>query len=265
MKHFFTIILAIACATVLFLGNRHWNERTTVAMDDSPTRDDVTTGTTGITESEVIGNQHLDLAELTKNWPEKARERFNTTLKENKPFKVLFVGSSALGTETEGLSDLISTPIIEAYGEKSLELEIHTYDMTSKEFILGDKQQEIVSKNADFILLEPFTLKDNGEVTIEDSLSNLTELITSLSSENPNLTIMLMPPNPLHKATFYPVQVAELKEYAVDNQIPYLDHWSAWPDLESDEMLNYLTPESTPNAEGYKLWSAFILKFLINQ
>jgi hypothetical protein len=62
---------------------------------------------------------------------------------------------------------------------------------------------------------------------------------------------MLMPLHPLYKAKLYPIQVAELKEYAEINQIPYLDHWSAWPVLESEDMLNFLTPDkSAPNEEG---------------
>ena len=50
----------------------------------------------------------------------------------------------------------------------------------------------------------------------------------------------IQPPHPLYQATYYPVQVEALAQYAEDNDIPYLNHWEAWPDQDSKEIKDYL-------------------------
>jgi hypothetical protein len=96
------------------------------------------------------------------------------------------------------------------------------------EFVENNKKQEVSTKKADLILFEPFLLNDNdGMVKIQDSLTHLSKIMKDVEKVNPDTTFLLQPSYPLYGATLYPKQVAELKKYAKENNITYLDHWKA--------------------------------------
>ncbi|OIK10591.1 hypothetical protein BIV60_20435 [Bacillus sp. MUM 116] len=106
---------------------------------------------------------------------------------------------------------------------------------------------------------------DNGVVPIDETLNNVTKLMEQVKKENPDSTFVPQPSYPLYQAHFYPNQVAGLKKYAEKNDIPFLDHWSAWPDYHKKDLNNYLLPdESGPNKKGIHVWSGYLLHYLIN-
>ena len=49
--------------------------------------------------------------------------------------------------------------------------------LTSLAFVSEDKVTEVIEEQPDLVLFEPFTLKDNGLVTIDDSLENASSTI----------------------------------------------------------------------------------------
>jgi hypothetical protein len=106
---------------------------------------------------------------------------------------------------------------------------------------------------------------NNGEVFINDTLKNTTKVIDDIQTKKPKTSFILQPAYPLYQAKIYPRQVAELKKYAQEKQLPYLDHWSAWPDSNTAELKDYLQPDlSAPNEKGNHVWSNYILQFLTN-
>ena len=48
-----------------------------------------------------------------------------------------------------------------------------SYDLTSIAYINEEKITEVMEEQPDLILFEPFTLKDNGKVGIDDSLDRI--------------------------------------------------------------------------------------------
>lgn len=69
--------------------------------------------------------------------------------------------------------------------------------------------------------------------------------------------------HPIYGATYYPRDVEKLKKYAEEKEIPYLDHWKAWP---SEELLkNYLVDtQDTPNKKGHTLWARYLEDYFIS-
>ncbi|CAH2716761.1 hypothetical protein BACCIP111895_03949 [Neobacillus rhizosphaerae] len=267
MKKLLTLLLGVAFIIVLYLGQSHWNQQLGASAKNKPhtTSSQTSTATLDKQNDDERGNEK-QLLDYTSHWPAASVDRFKQTLKEKKPFTILFVGSPAIGSESDGTFPLVKEKLIETFGEKNIQVALKTYNSTSTQFIKGNKQEEIAAEHADLIVLEPFILLNNGLVLINDTLQHTTKIIDDIKASNPKTAFILQPSYPLYQAKIYPKQVLEFKNYAKKNQISYLDHWTAWPDSNKDSLKDYLLPDqSAPNEKGAQLWSEYILQFLISK
>lgn len=261
MKVFFTTLLAVGCMGVLLWGNIHWTKKTTVAGNNG-----VSPAVVVAEQPETIANPSDSLLALTDNWPKQAADSFKKALDENRTYKILLVGSEALGDEQSGWAASTKEQLITAYGEEYMEVEIQTFNLTSLGFIDEEGTAQVSGSQADMVLFEPFTLMDNGEVTIENSLDNIQQVIDGALEAKSDTMFVLMPPHPIYNAVYYPKQVEALKNYAEENEIPYLDHWQAWPDYQTEEIQDYITSDnSQPSEQGHEVWSKYVSDYLISK
>jgi hypothetical protein len=258
MKVFITVVYAIACIVIIGFSHYYWTDKTTIRQAAGQINDEST-------QADMTQDSVDQLLLLTKNWPEQSVERFKQTLSENKPFKIIIAGSPALGAES-GWAAKTKSSLIEAFGSENISVEIKEYDMTSDDFIAEEKDQELAGLNGDMILFEPFILKNNGKVAIGDTISQLNTIIETVKQSSPQTVFLLQPSYPVYKAKIYPNQVDKLKAYAEENNIPFLDHWQAWPNPDSEEIKSYLSEDqSNPNEKGHEVWGNFISDYLISQ
>ena len=258
MKSFFTVIYALACVIFLAFGLYQWTTNTTVHIEAS--------NQTTIEEPVDPKLAKIEqLLPLTKNWPQQSVERFKQALETDTTFNIVIVGSTALGGES-GWAVQTKTKLLESYGTEHMNVEILEYDLTTADFI-DDKLVELAALKGDLVLLEPFILNDNaGLIKIDDTLTNLTLIIDTVKQANSETVFLLQPAHPIFQAKRYPVQISELKQYATKNNIPFLDHWSSWPDSNTEEIKEYLVKDqSQPNEMGHQLWSEFITNQLISK
>jgi hypothetical protein len=267
MAKILTAILSITFIVVLFLGQSHWKVQTGAAVNTKPTSSPNQTSTPkDDKQSDAEDRIEEQLLSFTSNWPTTSIDRFRQTLKENKPFKILFVGSPSIGSESDGTFPLIKENLIETFGEKNIEVTIKTFNLTSTQFIQGNNQEEIAAEQADLIVMEPFILQNNGIVLIEDTKQDTTKIIADIKETNPKTAFILQPSYPLYQATIYPRQVDALKTYAEENEISYLDHWTSWPDAKTESFKEYLSPDqSGPSEKGNQVWSEYIVNYLISK
>jgi hypothetical protein len=252
MKYILTAFWAIVCIIVLFYGHSYWSKKTEVKAGT-----DTSTEVKTQVETYEDETKYLNMA---KNWPESSKLEFQKTLKDKKPFKILFVGSTALGTNEKGWAQDAAAKIVEAYGNEKIAVSLLTYDVTTKDFVNGDRQEEIIDQKANLIVFEPFLLNDNGAlISIQNSLKNLSIITSDVEKANPNTTFILQPSYPIHGAKTYPIQVDGLKKYASENSIFFLDHWSSWPENE------LLTDQNGPNEKGNEIWETFVLDYFISK
>ncbi|QCJ44772.1 SGNH/GDSL hydrolase family protein [Bacillus sp. S3] len=264
MKNFLTIFLGLACAAVLFLGHSHWNERIKAAPEKTSSQTDKQQS--GSTQTVQNDASDEDVLAYTTNWPVSAVDRFKQTLTEKKPFKVLFVGSPAIGSDTSGTFPTVKEKLLETYGEKNIHVNLKTFKSTSTQFVNSNKQDEIAAEEADLIVFEPFILQNNGLVLIDETLRDLTTIMDDVKEKKPETTFIIQPSYPLYKAKIYPNQVAELKKFAEQHEIAYLDHWSAWPDTNADGLKEYLQPDQgAPSDKGNQVWSDYMIQFFISK
>ncbi|MBD3108748.1 hypothetical protein IEO70_10250 [Bacillus sp. AGMB 02131] len=261
MKVFLTSFLALICFAVLIFGNVSWNEKIEDASADNITKP----RTADLSSSGQVEKQTSDLVKFISNWPEESAEVFKERLKDDKPFKIVLAGSSEIENDTFSLEKALQENIMETYGN-AIELSSITFDVTSTEFLEEGHEQEIADLNADMIIFESLTLKDNGEVIIEDSHENISTIMQATEAANPNISFIVQPPPPLFEANFYPRQVEELKKYAEQSGIVYLDYWNSFPEEGTAERASYFTKSrDSLNAEGYALWTDYLLNYLISQ
>ncbi|MBT2730147.1 hypothetical protein J7E63_25150 [Bacillus sp. ISL-75] len=259
MQKFLTALLAVGFLITLYLGQSHWNQERQASAKNKPIKQSSTT------KIDDQNSEEQKLLEFTSNWPTNAVEQFRQSLQADKPFTILFAGSPALGSETDGSFPLIKEQLLKTFGEQHIKVELKTFNSTSTQLLYYKKQTEIADVNADLIILEPFILMNNGEVLIKDTLENTSKIIDDIKKNKPETAFILQPSFPLYQAEIYPHQVEELKKYAQEKQLTYLDHWSSWPDPNTAEMKDYLLPDmSAPSEQGNHVWSEYILKFLTN-
>ncbi|MDQ0413823.1 SGNH/GDSL hydrolase family protein [Mesobacillus stamsii] len=261
MKQWSIVILAIACAAVLWLGNQQWKEKVLVKSDPATGATRATVSTAGTTEQ--LPDHEQDLSAYTRNWPEAAQTLFKRTVAEERSFKILLAGSKALGENDTGWANLLATELDQTYGD-AVDVSVKSYDSTSLEFIQANKQAELAAEQADLVLLEPFILMNNGEVDNDQAAEHYSLIIAAIHTAKPDAVVLLQPANPLSNARFYPLQVEALKAYADANGLDYLDHWQAWPESEA-ERLQLLAggDPSFPNEAGHKLWADYLIDYFI--
>ena len=272
MKSFLVTILAISCAAFLFIGNMYWKERTSFSASEETEAVNSTDSTNEEqseeknegTAKEPVAEENADIETLISNWPDEAQQKFLTLIEDGEPYKLALVGSPALGVEEDGWGPQLEEKLKTAFGD-NVEIKLFQYDMTSIDFINGDESDEVLSYQPDLVLLEPFSLVDNsnnvGTVQNHDSILMFQN---RLYEENEESVLLIQPPHPLSGAVNYPQQIESLKEFAAEEGITYIDHWSEWPD--DDEVEDYLIEsQDTPNDKGYEIWADYLTDYFISE
>ncbi|MGM0853966.1 MAG: SGNH/GDSL hydrolase family protein [Bacillota bacterium] len=262
MKTFSLFLLGMICAGVLVYGNMYWQERTSVSNAEKTTT--VTEPQAGHQEAEGEGEKDYD--SLIGNWPKEAQVAFKETVATGSPYKLAIVGSLALGADENGWSEQVRTELIDTYGN-TVEVKIFQYDTTSLTFVNGENVEEVLGYEPQLVLFEPFALNDNsngvGAVNNQESIQIFER---KLKEQNEEAVLVLQPTHPIAGATYYPMQIEELKEFAEENGIPYVDHWKTWP-IDDEEALGELLVDSQemPSEEGHVLWGEYLKDYFIGE
>jgi hypothetical protein len=206
------------------------------------------------TESKTVEKQ---TTEHFKNAPAGIADLYEQKKAAGDSLKFTLVGSSLTSTEEGSWAQLFTAKMNETYG-KDINVETTSFgNLNSLEFTNQQVYTDFVQKKADVILIEPVLMNDNNGISIDDTLYVLGQLIAKIKETNPDAVILLQPSNPIYQPQKYAVQVSSLEAYAKEKGIPYLNHWEAWPSVESEVINQYVT-NLVPNKEGHKVWAEYI-------
>lgn len=264
MKAAILSILSIVLVVVLIIGNIHWNIR-----EDSPLSPIHDTPVSQEKSSNPESYFSLDYyMGFAKSWPEQAQQVLEAKLSDKKVFHILLVGSDAIGDEKLGLL----TPLKEALASKYdqyVTIERIVYDGTTSDYVSDEAYEALIDKKPDMVIFEPFLLHDNNVVNISTTLTNINKVIKKTKESLPDVTFVLMPAHPLYDASLYPMQVSDLEKYAEAEEIPYWNHWEAWPDRKDEKVQDYYKEldgdKSIANEQGFEVWSKYLADKLISQ
>ncbi|MCA1060872.1 SGNH/GDSL hydrolase family protein [Rossellomorea aquimaris] len=265
MKKALIILLLILCGGVIVYGNSHWNSMTAgsistensskQAKEDSPAKEEKTS---------TIDSDEQKYLSFTGNWPEEAQSLYEEKLKAGEAFHILLMGSTEMDSIDEGWNDIVQDSLQEIYGD-TISVESMSFETSTLEFIQEEKYEEVGDLKPNLIIFEPFVFKDNGNVLIEDTLQSIGTIMDEVKKLSPGVSFVLTPPQPIYQPANYASQVEAIQEYAQDSDIPYIDHWSNWPDVEDEEIKTYLDSVSSPNEKGHKAWAKGITEFLVKK
>ncbi|OCA84615.1 SGNH/GDSL hydrolase family protein [Bacillus sp. FJAT-27986] len=249
MKYITTLLLPLFTIVVLVFGQTSWNNQIeeTVAMESKKKQ----------TGEKKEMNTEKSTGSLYKNVKnQELKSALEKGISKHEKANVLIAGSKALGDQDDGLGETISQELQEEF-EEGIAVSHIEFNGTSTELIETGLISDYQDANPDVLILEAFTLADNGVVEVEENHENIATIIQELKSINENLFAILMPPHPIPNAIIYPTQVDALKEYAAENNITYIDHWTEWPDYMNEaELMEYLKEDkSAPNEQGIQIWS----------
>lgn len=254
MNKVLVLVTLIVCGVAIIFGNLHWNEK--ISAQSEANEEQVE-----LVEDVEKKQESADVIPYASNLPEGIQEEIRKALDSKEPVKIVIFGTS----EIEGTwIDLFKKELIMAYGEGVFDITaISTGSDSTRDIVNKESYVGINELNPDILLFEAPMLKDNGNVGITNTLTNLEEIFKSWQAANEDLVLMIQPSQPLYNATFYPSEVRQLQDYTEKKHIIFLNHWENWPDLDNVEMKNYLTNDSEVNDSGFAVWADFLVEYFV--
>ncbi|KJE29044.1 GDSL-like Lipase/Acylhydrolase family protein [Geobacillus kaustophilus] len=261
MRNFILILfVAAACLAFMITGHLYWERKIDATVQAARMKIDASAN------QEEAPSRAEEILARAKQLPAAAQAAIKRAVEENRPIRFVIAGSEST-PETGGWPELLKRALDDAYGKGAFHITVHEYDgLTTADADEKRIAADWAKDKPDLVLLEPFLLNDNGVVTIDDSLAHIKSIISQLTSAAPDAAVILQPPNPIYSATYYPRQVERLEAFAKENGYPYINHWPAWPDANSEELNRCVDPQTDlPTAEGAKLWADALAKHFIAQ
>ncbi|MFD1780023.1 SGNH/GDSL hydrolase family protein [Fredinandcohnia salidurans] len=265
MKKILVFIVIVLSVAIVVTGKLHWNDKIQATAKTAQVKKAEKVEVKTAAE-EGQENRAKEVTAYSKNLPKEIQTKLISAVESGKPLNLVIAGSSATPEDPTGWPTLLKNELELTYGESVFNVAIKEIaDKSSTEFVQEELYQEIINLSPDVLLLEPFILHDNGElIKMADRLANLTTIIEAIKKELPEVIVLLQPAYPIHNAKHYPIEVNELKSYAEESNIIYLNHWEAWPDYQSDEITEYLI-DGEPNEDGHKLWADYLSNYFISK
>ncbi|GGA20578.1 SGNH/GDSL hydrolase family protein [Psychrobacillus lasiicapitis] len=259
------IVISAICIILLISSYLTWKSRIDYVKGDIKT---IHSTQTELTEKkdvilpkkeESIVLSRTFVEDSIKNADEKVQELLLNRLDAGVKVQLLIVGSSSMEEGAPGYATILTNALTDTYGD-FVETTVLPFNGTSKQFIEG--MAEIAwEKGFDLVLMEPFTLNNNGVVVIEDEHRHIQAFEQKVLEEVPDAVVILQPSHPIFQANFYLVQIDSLEKFATRRGYPYINHWSAWPATNDPALKDLLTEDNSPNSEGAKAWALSLIHY----
>lgn len=278
MRKAIFIIICMVCIAAVISGKVYWNHKisTTAAdarqqMHDEPNQVKSNTAkASGKSKKESANAKTKEGAapnvdQLTADLPKKVADPIDQAVQDGNALHLLIVTAH----DDPGWIAPLQVQLDKEYGKGVFDVTAESYgDKTTSDFLKNDSYQDLfdIPSGTDMILLESMISNDQGELSTEDTLLGTTRLRVAIQKKFPDMTFILQPPNPVYQRSYYADHVDGLRQYAKKEDILYINHWEAWPDPESQDIMDDLQKDArTPNKKGYQLWGQYLGDFFTSQ
>lgn len=260
MKKLLVIVTLALCGAAIILGNLHWNNKISAQGERVTNVNEEVAEQQEETVQEEVEKVTIDVTAYASHLPSALQEKIKNAVSSGTPVQLVIYGTS----EVEGTwSEQFKSELVNSYGKNIFEVTVlSTREKTTRDIVKDKSYLEINELKPDAVLFEAPMLEDNGSVGIANTLNNIQTIIDVWQKENPDLVLMVQPPNPLYDATYYPSEVSQLKDYAEKYDMNYVNHWETWPELDDKNMLEYLD-QSKANEKGHKLWADHLINYFV--
>lgn len=199
----------------------------------------------------------IDVETLTAEMDPQVQQLFINRMEQGETVQMLVLGSESMEAGAPGYGELLKSAIETSY-DGFAEVELMSFEGTSEEFLMSRPQ---LTGGYDVVLMEPFTLKNNGRVEIELEQQHIENVFGRILTRVDDAVLVLHPPQPIYGAQFYRTQVTALEEFAAMRNYAYIDHWEQWPSTEDLTLKDYLTEDSDPNNTGAETWADALIAY----
>ncbi|MFJ5768853.1 SGNH/GDSL hydrolase family protein [Psychrobacillus sp. NPDC093180] len=260
------LVISVTCIAVLISSYASWKSRINNVKTDKEIIHYTQTGPVG--KEDIVAPKKKEAIQLSRttveealiNADEQIQNLVLNRLDAEEKVQLLIVGSNAMESGAPGYATLLANALKDTY-DNFIETTIAPFDGTSKQFIDKNMAEIDWEKEYDLILLEPFTLNNNGIVKIEDEQKHIKAFKEKAIEEVSDAVIVLQPSYPIYHANFYLVQIRALENFSATNAYPYINHWNAWPDTTDSSLKSLLTEDQSPNSEGAKVWASPLINY----
>ena len=253
------LLSILLCGIILIFSYASWKEK--LASAGKPAEQASASAAVEETEEEVEAvseeTSAIDLEELTASMDPQVQEVFFNRKEQGEKVQLLIIGSDAMNDGEPGYAKLLADALESSYAG-FVETETMPFDGTSEEFLMGGPE---LSAGYDVVLMEPFTLKNNGRVEIETEHLHIQNVFGEILSAESDAELVLHPPQPIYGAQFYQTQVNALEQFAEMRDYAYINHWDGWPSTEDVALKDYLTEDSNPNNTGAATWANALIAY----
>jgi len=261
------IILSVVCVGILWFSASTWQEKIRNAGGNTTQKAEVTQKPFVENERPVKKTSPVqkmsvdDIQKIGASLDDKTFEVVISRAEAGEPVQMLIVGSEAIAASAERFTTAIS----DKYGDL-IGVDVATFDMTSDRFVSEELEDGGIEwdKGYDIVLYEPFTLHNNGKVVIENEHRHLLAVKTLAESYVEDVSLLVTPPQPIYRAGYYLTQLRALEKFTAARGIPYINHWSNWPDTGSEELLTYIDEARMPTESGITAWSDALIAYFVS-
>lgn len=269
-KGLITGLVVIACVVMLAISYLSWNERVEEAAAEPANRPIKQEQPEGENEEEAKSEENTDAADkppapsgddlsnLTANLPESTVEMLMARMDAGEPVQLLAIGSSSFEAPANQLAEALN----DSY-RGWIETDVQAFSGTSESFMKDGIGEIDWDKGFDLVVYEPFTLNNNGLVVIEDEHEDALEVRGRVLKEVEDASFFITPPQPIHEPNYYMTQINALHNFVESRDIPFIDHWDQWPDVSSDDMLEYVNDQYEPTDKGIDAWAESLKAYFI--
>lgn len=270
-KRIATLLVIVICGVVLLFSYMNWKDKlSNMGNGTLPAGlSEIASADAALSEADEVESTTSEepsltleaIMQLTANMPESVAELVRSRFETGDSVRLLIAGSQAIAQGGEGGAAGLTAGFLDEMYAGFIETDIIALPGTSKDFL--DTMEETVdwANGYDLLLLEPFTLNNNGKVIIEDEHRHITAVLEQLLAYIDDAELIVMPSQPIYRPNFYGTQIRALEKFAESRAIPYIDHWEEWPDTDSENIYDYLEEDSAPNDMGATAWASAMQQF----
>ncbi|MDK3010419.1 EPSX protein [Bacillus cereus] len=271
-KAVLVLVIFVLFVASIVSGKLYWNKKianaTGQTSEVTKTKDEVKDS--GVKKEEKKEEKKQDTKSsfneaYAKNLPDAVKEKLKKAAEDKKAVNLVIVGDEASSAEKGAWAAKLTANLETAYGKGLWNVTVKEYKGESTEELIKNKRdKEIAKENPDVILFEPPFITDNGKTGNGNSVANTQKFVQALSTSAKGATIMIQPSNPVYGAKNYPKSIEALKQFAMQNNYTYIDHWGAWPDASTKGILPYLQEEfGFPSAKGHDVWAKYVTDYFV--
>lgn len=261
MKKISIVLSILLCGIILIFSYTTWKEK--IASAGKPAEPAIASAPAEELkkEADVVSEEKpaIDLQALTAGMDSQVQEIFLNRKEQGENVQLLVLGSEAMDKGAPGYGELLADALETSYAG-FVETKVMSFDGTSEEFLSSNPE---LGSGYDVVLMEPFTLNNNGIVEIETEHLHIQNVFGEILSNESDAVLVLQPPQPIYGAQFYQTQVGALEEFAESRDYAYINHWEQWPSTEDLTLKEYLTEDSNPNNSGATIWADALIAYFI--